>query len=143
MHKRGPDECWPWTGHRSALGYGRIQNEQGTRPLVASRAVWELAHGMILPGFFVCHTCDNPPCCNLAHLFLGTHKDNMADQKAKGRHFRGETAPGAKLNESDVLEIRRLACAGLTSIQIAPKFRLHPRTVRNIVKGDRWAHLPL
>jgi len=78
--KRGePDECWPWTRSLSPKGYGRVRGRN------AHRVAYELTYGPIPPGMFVCHTCDNPPCCNPAHLFLGTYLDNIADMVAKKR----------------------------------------------------------
>lgn len=81
------DECWPWTGAR-AHGYGRIRTI-GKRFCRAHRLAYALAHGD--PGpLLVCHRCDNPLCCNPAHLFLGTVQDNNLDRDAKhrarGRH---------------------------------------------------------
>jgi hypothetical protein len=85
----GPDGCWPWQRGRNNKGYGRFLIERdGTRqrPL-AHRVAMRLHLGRELDrAEFVLHHCDNPPCCNPAHLFLGTQKDNMADMMAKGRH---------------------------------------------------------
>jgi hypothetical protein len=76
----GPDACWPWTGYRMASGYGR--NRHG----YTHRYALQLALGRPLgPGMEACHTCDNPPCCNPAHLFEGTRLDNERDKTAKGR----------------------------------------------------------
>lgn len=85
----GPDECWEWTGSRHKRGgYGQVTATINgvRRPWKAHRIAWELANTAEVPeGLEVCHTCDNPPCCNPTHLFVGSHADNMADMKSKGR----------------------------------------------------------
>jgi hypothetical protein len=70
--------CHVWTSTLATGGYGRVL-------VSAHRLAWELAHGPIPDGLLVLHRCDNPPCCNPEHLFLGTVADNMADKTAKGR----------------------------------------------------------
>lgn len=91
----GPDECWPWQGPVRSKGYGVWTLFTGPAarrvPQVASRIAWELAHGAIPDGLWVLHHCDNPPCVNPRHLFLGTHQDNEDDKTAKGRRPAGPT----------------------------------------------------
>ena len=84
VDKRGPDECWPWTGAINRQGYGKVSSHG--RWLRAPRVAWYLAHGEQPPAF-VCHSCDNPLCCNPAHLWIGTSLDNNRDAVAKGRNI--------------------------------------------------------
>lgn len=83
-----PNACWEWTGFRIPDGYGQITIRSRQRTYKAHRLAWEIAHGPIPEGLQVCHKCDNPPCCNPAHLFLGTARDNVMDRERKGRSFR-------------------------------------------------------
>mgnify|MGYP001587930897 CR=1 FL=1 len=87
----GPDSCWPLalTGHR----YGQFWDGDRRRPVSGHRLAWEFTHGPVPPDLHVLHTCDNPPCCEESHLWLGTHQENQQDMYAKGR---GRKAQGDK-----------------------------------------------
>ena len=109
--KPQPDGCIVWTKSRDPRGYGysKVMNAR----VYMHRFAWEAADGPIPEGLCVCHRCDNPPCCNPDHLFLGTRRDNNADKVAKGRQSFGErhshrgSAHGqAKITEQDVVAIR-------------------------------------
>lgn len=87
----GADACWPWLASRNRAGYGLFSvGKRATRDRSnAHRVAWVFANGPIPVGMWVLHKCDNPPCVNPAHLFLGTHEDNYADRHAKGRDSKG------------------------------------------------------
>ena len=82
VDRRGPGECWPWLA-LARNGYGKFR--YGSRCLGAHRVAYELTHGPIPPGLDCLHHCDNPLCCNPAHLFLGTDIENQTDCRRKGR----------------------------------------------------------
>lgn len=89
-----PDECWPWKLGRSPKGYGNTLYKVGGRNVAgAHRIAWSKTFGTIPDGLHVLHRCDNPPCCNPSHLWLGTNTENHADSKAKGRTHRPVNQP--------------------------------------------------
>lgn len=82
--------CWNWIGKRNGSGYGIIS--VGNKPKIASRVSWWFHYGEISSSELVLHKCDNPPCVNPKHLYLGNHHDNMMDCVLRGRHiFKNKT----------------------------------------------------
>jgi HNH endonuclease len=132
--------CWIWT---AALmdGYGQIGNEG--RILLAHRVAWELAYGSIPEGMFVCHDCDNRACVRPEHLFLGTHEDNMADMRAKGRSPKniGVSNPRARLTVGQVREILRRGRAGENRSSLANEFGVGYHTIADILLRRSWRHV--
>lgn len=108
------DECWPWNGYLSS-GRGRL-DINGVKGVYAHRAAFIAANPNVdLPlreddsDRYVCHSCDNPICCNPGHLYLGTHQQNMDDKVARGRSkiwSHSTKSPRAKLTVEDVKWIR-------------------------------------
>jgi hypothetical protein len=138
------DECWEWQAYRNPKGYGIIRPSRSTTFLVASRVSWELTHGPIPEGLCVCHSCDNPPCCNPAHLFLGTKADNAHDMYAKGRRptVYGEATANAKLTEDLVREVkRRYSGKRGEVIALAREYGIHPGTLLDVLRGRTWSHV--
>jgi len=84
VDRGGPDDCWPWTATMLASGYGWVHAPEVGEER-AHRVAWVLTIGPIPEGQVACHRCDNPPCCNPGHLFLGTQAANVADRDEKGR----------------------------------------------------------
>lgn len=105
--------CWEWTGGLHVpCGYGVISRGGGKPRLYAHREAFRLYVGPIPDGYDVCHRCDNPPCFNPEHLFVGTRLDNMRDAKAKGRTRRGERHGASKLSDAQAEDIRREYATG-------------------------------
>jgi hypothetical protein len=136
--------CWEWTGPlRNKWGYGRAYRQ--TRPLLAHRVSWELAHGEVPAGQLVLHKCDNPLCVNPAHLFIGDNADNMRDCASKGRNHvvrhNGEENPAAKITADQAKAIREMRRhTGLSYDKIGARFGLAGGTVRDIIKRETWRH---
>jgi uncharacterized Zn finger protein (UPF0148 family) len=136
----GEEACWPWTGALDTNGYGNFV--MGSRHIKAHRAAVMLAGGALLAGTFVCHRCDNPSCVNPGHLFCGTHRENMADMRAKGRSQTGERRWSAKLTEANVREARRRYAAGELQRTIAASFGVTQSAISEAVSGKKWRHVP-
>lgn len=137
VERRGPDECWPWPG-ATIKGYGYIQRRSPRRSWLVHRLAYLAAHGD--PGdLHVLHSCDNPRCCNPAHLRLGTNADNVRDRadRRRGREHqqRGETNPNAKLTDAQVAEIRAAYAAGERQVALAERFGIKQPQVSRIVRG--------
>lgn len=75
--------CWEWRGATDPDGYGVLRYQRSR--MRAHRVSWQLANGPVPKGLHVLHSCDNPPCVNPDHLFLGTHQDNVRDRDQKKR----------------------------------------------------------
>jgi hypothetical protein len=142
----GLDACWPWTGGSVARGYGVLAINKHTH--VASRVVYEMHHGPIPDGQWVLHRCDNPPCVNPAHLFLGTPHQNTADMCDKGRakvgarvDQKGAANHAAKFTEAQVLEIRAQHGQGASYAHLARRYGCSGGAISAICRRRTWAHL--
>lgn len=142
------ESCWLWIGTRS-LGnwkdrrptYGQVTittTDGRKRHINAHRLSWELFRGPIPDGLQVLHACDNPPCVNPDHLFLGTHQDNHADCAAKGRLSRGVDRYNAKVNPEIVRAMRAEHAGGAKATHLAKKYGIHRSTVADIVHRYKW-----
>lgn len=142
VNQRGPDECWPWQAARDKDGYGLFTPQPG-RQEVAHRVAYRLANSTLDPALMVCHTCDNPPCCNPRHLFLGTNADNMTDMVSKGRSRKGEAHPRARLTADAVQAIRARYSAGtITLAALAAEYGVKDVTIQAITSRRSWKHVP-
>jgi hypothetical protein len=143
VDRSNPDGCQPWTGQLGQDRYGRIK--VNGHEMKAHRVAWILTHGPIpLEWLVVMHTCDNPPCCNPAHLELKDRHKNNEDRDQKGRQARGERNGSAVLTEALVLGIRASHERGVRDRGIgalAKLFGVSPGTVQAIINGKTWQHV--
>lgn len=147
--------CWVWQGYKNKDGYGAIKIDR--KVMVVHRVVYAIKVSEIPTGVFVCHRCDNPPCCNPEHLFLGTNAENIADRHAKGRDAkgdrngnrtcpetiqRGENRSGSKLTERDVIDIRsRYVPRFYSAYRLAREFGVSQRVVQLVIHRKLWSHV--
>lgn len=128
-------------------GYCEVVIDREPQPKVRDyvhRLSYRHFKGPIPKRRHICHSCDNPPCCNPDHLFAGTRKRNMQDMVEKGRHYRGQNNRLPFLTETDVLAIYALFSSGTVSqYEIGRRFGINERYVWLIVHGRRWRHLYL
>lgn len=145
VKRGGPSECWEWLGSTTEFGYGWFR-AAGTWG--AHRYSWTLHFGPIPDGMCVLHRCDNPRCCNPAHLWLGTNQDNNADCFSKGRmkpnsgqRARGEQHGLAKLDADAIREIRRRRADGAGIKDLGVEFGVNHTNISSICLGKTWRHV--
>ncbi len=130
------DDCWLWVGSYFISGYGRYHiNSIGFR---SHRISYYLNYNVDPGNLLVCHTCDNPGCCNPKHLFLGTNKDNQRDCTVKGRGRCGERQGRHKLSECDVKDILN---SRQPHLYLATKYGVNPSCIAKIRKQESWKYL--
>jgi hypothetical protein len=140
--RRGSDDCWPWTAVCTPAGYGVFAYSSTIKAARAHRVAWELVNGQIPEGMRVLHRCDNPPCVNPAHLFLGTDADNIHDSMAKGRWpAQGERNVRAKLTDQTAREIRDRVAGGESQRSVARRYGVSQATVHYVARRKHWSHL--
>lgn len=127
-------ECWPWIGSSKPTGHGQVWYTPERRQVTAHRVAFALEHGLDwvdLTGVVIRHVCDNPPCCNPAHLLAGTMGDNARDRQVR--------CHGASLRP---FEIRALRSAyrtkRATATELAEQYGLTIGSISPIARGERW-----
>lgn len=148
---RGPEDCWEWKKARyhddyGMLGLTKSDGRKGTMRAHAFALV--LATGEDQGGRFALHTCDNPPCCNPAHLYWGNQKRNIKDMDDRGRGRRpilpGSTNGRSKLTEQDVVHVRGAYATGMVSQRdLAAHYGVTQMVVSFAIRGLTWSHVPM
>jgi hypothetical protein len=128
------DTCWEWQWGRTKAGYGTVWDNDAKELLLAHRVSYRFYKGDITNNLHVLHRCDNPPCCNPSHLFLGTPKDNREDAFSKGR----ATIIGRKLTDEQAALIRYHFDSGVPQSKLANYFNVSPTTIFDIVRGNSY-----
>jgi hypothetical protein len=149
VKKGEPNECWEFQGAKNPDGYGIFYiDKQHIRSGGAHRAAWIFSNKTEIPqGLKVLHSCDNPPCCNPAHLSIGTQAENVYDMVAKKRHRcpEGVDHAHAKVNEEIVLILRKEYNGKRGNVgnmsSLARRFNITVQNVAAIVKRETWKHV--
>ncbi len=128
--------CLVWKGALWGSGYGGI-NYKGIRYLT-HRFSWLVQRGPIPDGLLVCHSCDNRPCIEITHLFLGTAQDNITDMIRKGR---ARMRSRARLPEADVADIKRRLADGQSAASISKLKSVSYASVFDIKSNRCWRHV--
>ena len=136
-----PGGCHIWNGHKNEDVYACIHRDG--RVVRLHREIWARENGAIPPGLQVLHRCDRPACLNIAHLFIGTHLDNMVDCRLKGRKARlkGSRNGCAKLDEERVGIIKRELQAGVSCASLGRRFGVSDVAIGFIKHGTKWSHV--
>jgi hypothetical protein len=140
-YQRGaPDECWEWLACRNPQGYGKIWAIiEGRHEQLAHRLAYRLEYGDIPDDLCVCHSCDNPPCVNPRHLWLGTVTDNGRDCDDKGRRI-GRPGlsrarhPMTRFSEADVADMVARYVGGETQAAIGARYGTTQNVISKIVR---------
>lgn len=127
-------ECIVGGGSLLAKGYRKVY--YNGRYWRAHRLAWSLVHGDIPPGAVVCHKCDNPPCVNVEHLFVGSIADNVQDRTLKGRSASQEQHGSAKLSLACVAFIR--GCYGFSGKELARMFGVSDMAIYRVLNNKTW-----
>lgn len=140
------DECWPWLGATNGAGYG-IVRMLGAK-FYAHRQAYTEARGPIAAGMVIRHSCDNPICCNPAHLDVGTMRDNTQDAVTRGKMHgrnctRGSAHHRSRLTEQQVSEMRRKYDINIRgdASKAAREFNISHSTADRVLRGTSWSHI--
>jgi hypothetical protein len=136
--------CWIWIGRTNYNGYGMCGRQKDSFEQLAHRHSFFLHNGKFDRINWVLHKCDNPFCVNPDHLYLGNAQQNNIDRDTRGRQKtkRGTEHKLAKLNESQVLEIRKLHNPKVyPTRKLALMYGVSQRKIMHILHRQSWAHI--
>lgn len=136
-HPRLGTPCWTWSGARLPAGYGRMSARTIRGSAYTHRIAWTVTHGTIPEGKLVLHHCDNPPCCNPAHLFLGTHADNARDMTSKKRGLGGRAWSARRQMTQRQREASELMATKIVDGAVVPE-HLAVTLLREVEWRDGW-----
>lgn len=145
-------DCWVWTGTIGSNGYGQVVRVK--KNVSTHRAAYELMFGAIEKGLYVCHHCDNKPCCNPFHLYAGTPAENTKDAVDRGLVTRlngiknpmfgkrGEQSPCSKYTNEQIIEIRRKYATGAyTQKSLSKEYGTTQCGISQIIRRATWNHI--
>lgn len=131
-------QCWPWGRAKNCDGYGRFKITQ-QKEVLAHRLAFALTHERELqPGEVIRHACDNPACCNPAHLSTGTQRDNVRDRVERARSAKGHKNGRAKLTEA---QVREILASPMSAAKVAARYGVSKGTITDIRSGRNWGWL--
>lgn len=131
------DLCWEWTGAKNSDGYGNFWRNGVS--IKSHQVAWMYPDYVILDGMEICHSCDNPACCNPKHLFLGSHLENLKDMEAKNRRAKGEKITVHKMTRETVIEARsKYENGNFTIAALAREYGVAHRTMTCVLRGLTW-----
>lgn len=138
LAEANPSGCWEWPFTKNKRGYGQVTIDG--RKDMAHRVIFRLINETAIPpGLEILHDCDNPPCVDPRHLLIGTHRQNMRDMIARGRHRApvGEAASNVKLTADDVRFIRS---SDSSARQLSDALGVSAAQIYLIRQGKSWRH---
>ncbi len=147
VDKREPTDCWEWTATRTPAGYGHFRlgslTDGTRRKEMSHRLAYVLSTGAEIPkGAVIMHACDNPPCCNPAHLSVGTYAENgkaAYDRKRRVSNIKpGENSPRAILTAKDVAYIRKVGYAK-SARELAAELGVGTSTITAVRIAQNWS----
>ena len=125
--------CWPWTSSKDKDGYGVFR--YNARKIMAHRIAYLFTYGYLPTNARICHTCDNPGCCNPNHLFFGSDSDNIIDCIVKNKHS------NCKLKADQIMPIKNAILNGATVKDVALCYNVSQTTIYYILNGTTWWYI--